>query len=345
MRLLVVDLASSSKTWSLPPAGAERIRREAPRDWQVRIVEAPTISDGDGNQNPSRESIDAIRDAEVYAGFGIARPLFLEARGLRWVHSAAAGVGSALFPEMVASDVRFTNSAGIHAVPIAEWVVGGVLYLLRGFDIATARQREARWDKAPFIGADAPLRELGECRALIVGAGGLGSTIASRLAAFGTRCTGVRRRPDRGVPEGFDRVVGAEAEALDAAIPEADLLILAAPQTSTTRGLIGSARIARLPRGAIVVNVARGALLDEDALADAIETGALRGAALDVFAEEPLPATSRLWRMASVVITPHVSAVSPGGFWQRELDLLIDNWHRYVRGEPLRNLVDKQAGY
>ena len=345
MRLLVVDLASSSKTWSLPPEGAERIGREAPGGWRVQIVEAPTISDGDGNENPSRESVEAIRDAEAYAGFGIARPLFLEARRLRWVHSAAAGVGSALFPEMVGSDVQFTNSAGIHAVPIAEWVIGGVLFLLRGFDIATVQQREATWDKTPFIAADAPLRELGECRALIVGAGGLGSAIAGRLAAFGTRCTGVRRRPELGVPAGFDRVIGATADALDAAIPEADLLILAAPQTSATRGLIGRERIARLPHGAIVVNVARGALLDEDALADAIETGALRGAVLDVFAREPLPATSRLWRLSSALITPHVSAVSPGGFWRRELDLLIENWHRYVRGERLRNLVDKHAGY
>ena len=345
MPLLVVDLASSSKTWSLTPDGAERIRGAAPPGWEVRVVQAPTISDGDGNPRPSPESVEAIREAEVYAGFGISRGLFLEGRRLRWVHSAAAGVGSALFPEMVAGDVLFTNSAGIHAVPIAEYVAGGVLYLLRGLDIATARQRERRWDKAPFVGGDAPVRELGDCRALIIGAGGLGSAIATRLAAFGARCTGVRRRPELGAPEGFERVIGPEPEALDAAIPDADILILAAPQTSATRGLIGRGRLARLPRGAIVVNVARGALLDEDALADAVEAGTLRGAVLDVFAEEPLPPGSRLWGLPSILITPHVSAVSPGGFWRRELDLFIENWRRYVRGEPLRNLVDKHAGY
>ena len=223
--------------------------------------------------------------------------------------------------------------------------MGGVLYLLRGLDIALERQRERRWDKAPFIGGESPIRELGECRVLVVGAGGLGSAIASRMAAFGARCTGVRRRPELGVPEGFDRVIGPDAQSLDAAIPETDILILAAPQTSTTRGLVDRARLARLPRGAIVVNVARGALLDEEALADAIESGALRGAVLDVFAEEPLPPGSRLWGLPSILITPHVSAVSPGGFWRRELDLFIENWRRYVRGEPLRNLVDKHAGY
>jgi phosphoglycerate dehydrogenase-like enzyme len=345
MRRLVVDLAAQAKTWSLSTEGADRIRQAAPADWDVRVVRAPTISDGDGNARPSEEAVEAIRDAEVYAGFGISRSLFLEARALRWVHSAAAGVGSALFPEMLESEVLFTNSAGVHAVPIAEYVAGGILFLLRGFDVARERQREARWDRAPFIDSEVPIREMGDCRALIIGAGGLGSAIATRLAGLGARCTGVRRRPELGSPPGFDRVVGPEPAALDAEIPRADLLILAAPQTPHTRGLIGRERIARLPGGAIVVNVGRGALLDEEALADAVEEGALRGAVLDVFAEEPLPAASRLWALPSVLITPHVSAVSPNGFWRRELDLLLDNWRRYVHGEPLRNLVDKRAGY
>lgn len=343
--LAVVDLAAQSRNWSLPTEGAERIRAAAPAGWEVRILDAPTSNEGDGNARPSPQAVEAIRDAEVYLGFGIARPLFLEARGLRWVHSAAAGVGSALFPEMVAGEVLFTNSAGVHAVPIAEHVVGGVLFLLRGLDVAVDLQREGRWDKAPFVGGEVPVRELGECRVLIVGAGGLGSAIAERMAAFGARCTGVRRRPELGTPRGFDRVIGTDAADLDHAFPGTDVLVLAAPQTSATQGLIGRERLARLPAGAIVVNVARGALLDEEALADAIEREALRGAVLDVFAREPLPVESRLWGLRSVLITPHVSAVSPGGYWRRELDLFIDNWGRYVRGEPLRNLVDKRAGY
>ena len=344
-RLAVVDLAAQSRNWSLPPQGAKRIRAAAPPEWEVRILDAPTSNEGDGNARPSAESVDAIRDAEIYLGFGIARPLFLEARALRWVHSAAAGVGSALFPEMVSGDVLFTNSAGVHAIPIAEHVVGGVLFLLRGLDVAVDLQREGRWDKTPFVGGGVPIRELGDCRTLIVGAGGLGGAIAERMAAFGARCTGIRRRPERGAPRGFDRVIGADADSLDQALPEADILVLAAPQTTATQSLIGRERLARLPAGAIVVNVARGALLDEEALADAIEHDTLRGAVLDVFAQEPLPPESRLWGLRPVLITPHVSAVSPGGYWRRELDLFIDNWGRYVRGEPLRNLVDKQAGY
>ncbi|HUF28995.1 MAG TPA: D-2-hydroxyacid dehydrogenase [Gemmatimonadaceae bacterium] len=343
-RLLVVDLASSSRNWALPPEGERRIRDSAPEGWDVRVVSAPTVSDGDGNARPSDEAMEAIASAEAYVGFGIGRPLFAAARSLRWIHSAAAGVGSALFPELVRSDVLFTNSAGVHAVPIAEHVAGGVLYLIRGFDIAVDQHRAGRWDKAPFVNGGV-IRELGECRVLIVGAGGLGVEIARRLACFGAQVTGIRRRPELGVPSGFERVIGPDPAELERALGEADILVLAAPQTSGTERLIGRERLARLPAGAIVVNVARGALLDEEALADAVEDGRLRGAVLDVFGEEPLPPTSRLWRSPSILLTPHVSAVSPGGFWRRELDLFIDNWRRFVRGGPLRNLVDKQAGY
>src|SRR4051812_9672359 len=127
-RLLVVDLAARSKNWALTPAGEETLRAATPPGWRVQLVRAATNSDGDGPREPSAESMDAIRSAEVYFGFGVPRPLFLAARQLRWVHSAAAGVGNALFEEMVASDVILTNSAGVHAVPMAEYVVAGVLH-------------------------------------------------------------------------------------------------------------------------------------------------------------------------------------------------------------------------
>ena len=344
-RILVVDVNVPSPAWSFPAEGEERLREAALPGWDIRVVRAPTVSDGDGNSRPSAESLEAIADAEVYLGFGISRPLLAAAPSLKWVHSAAAGVGSALFPEMLERDVLFTNSAGVHAIPIAEHVVGGVLYLLRGFDVAVDRQRGSRWDKTPFVSGELPIRELGECRVLIVGAGGLGSAVAERMAPFGARVTGVRRRPELGVPAGFEDVIGPESEALDKSLADTDILILTAPQTPATTGLIGRERLARLPRGGIVVNVARGALLDEEALADAIEAGALRGAVMDVFRKEPLPASSRLWASRSVLITPHVSAVSPSGYWRRELDLFVENWRRYVRGGPLRNLVDKRAGY
>src|SRR5262245_39170660 len=148
MPLLVADVAARSKNWSLPPEGADRLREATPAGWNLHIVKSPTSSDGDGPPRPSDEVMEAIRDAEAYFGFGIPRELFVEAKKLRWVHSAAAGVGTALHEEMRRSDVILTNSAGIHAIPIAEYAVAGILHFLRGFDVAIDQQRQAKWDKA-----------------------------------------------------------------------------------------------------------------------------------------------------------------------------------------------------
>ena len=343
MSLLVVDGNATSRTWSLTPEAEQRIRNAAPAGWEVYVVAAQTSSDGDGPVGSSNEVVRAIPDAEVYLGFGIPRALFLAARQLRWVHSAAAGVGSALYPEMLASDVLLTNSAGVHAVPIAEYVVAGVLYFTRGLDIAREQQTRAHWDKQRFVAGDSPLREIDRARVLIVGAGGLGTEAAKRLTALGASCVGVRRRPALGTPPGFARIVGPQS--IDEELRGADIVVLTTPLTDATRGLLTAERLDLLPRHAIVVNVARGALVDEEALTERLAKGRLRGAVLDVFQEEPLAPDSRLWQLRSALVTPHISPVSPGRFWARELDLFLDNWRRYARGEPLRNVVDKHAGY
>ncbi len=342
-RLLVVDLKARSRNWALTGDGEARLLAAVPEGWRIRMVGSPTSSDGDGPPQPSDEVMSAIEDAEVYFGFGIPRPLFLAAKRLRWVHSAAAGVGTSLHAEMMASDVVLTNSAGVHAIPIAEYVVAGVLHFLRGLDIAADQQRRGEWSKAEFVRLDAPLREMDTVRALIVGVGGLGGESAKRLTALGARCTGVRRRVGAPLPEGFERVIGLDA--IDAALSEHDVIVLAAPATEETIGLLTATRLDRLPRSAIVVNVSRGVLVDEAALAERVADGRIRGAVLDVFQHEPLASTSPLWQLRSVLLTPHISPVSPGRFWPRALDIFLDNWRRYVRGEPLVNLVDKRAGY
>jgi phosphoglycerate dehydrogenase-like enzyme len=342
-RLLVLDLAATSKNWALTLDGERRILDETPPGWRVHVIRAPTSSDGDGPPRPSDEVMEAIRHAEVYYGFGIPRLLFLEAPQLRWVHSAAAGVGTALHAEMLASDVILTNSAGIHAIPIAEYVVGSLLHFLRGLDMVIDQQHRAEWNKAPFVRMDSVLREMDSVHALIVGVGGIGGAAAERLSALGATCTGVRRRVGLGPPAGFARVVGLEQ--FEAELPNHDVVVLAAPLTGDTSGLLTAERLDLLPPSAIVVNVARGALLDQDALAERLASGRLRGAALDVFNQEPVPTTSRLWGLRQVVLSPHISPVSPGRFWPRQLDLFLDNWRRYSLGEPLRNIVDKRAGY
>ena len=339
----MVDLAARSKNWALTPDGERRILAATPAGWRVHIVRELTSSDGDGPPRPSDESMEAIRDAEAYFGFGIPRLLFLENRRLRWVHSAAAGVGSALYPEMLASDVLLSNSAGIHAIPIAEYVTAGVLHFFRGLDVAAAQQHERRWDKQFFVAADSPVREVTDARVLIIGTGGIGTECGKRLSALGARCVGIRRHPERGAPEGFARVAGVEA--LDAELREADVVVIAAPLTPASTGLLNAERLKSLRRGAILVNVARGALVDEGTMAQLLAAGHLRGAVLDVFHHEPLAGDSPLWQLRNALLTPHISPVSPGNFWPRALDVFCDNWRRYDRGEPLRNLVDKQAGY
>ncbi|HEY9426743.1 MAG TPA: D-2-hydroxyacid dehydrogenase [Gemmatimonadaceae bacterium] len=343
MRRLVVDLRARASAWALPPHGADRLRDATPPGWEIVFVDALTSSDGDGGAAPSDEVRAAVAETEAYFGFGMARTLFTGAPRLRWIHSASAGVGGLLFTEVRASDVIVTNSAGVHAVPMAEYMLGGILYLLKSFDIAVEHHRAGTWDKNAFAGPGSTLRELRDCRVLIVGAGGIGSALATRLTMLGSRCTGVRRHPERGVPEGFERAVGPDE--WHELLPETDVLVVAAPATSETKSMVTGDVLDRLPADAILVNVARGSLLDERALVERLSAGRLRGAVLDVFEEEPLPASSPLWGLSRVLLTPHVSAVSPHDFWERELALFVGNWNRYVEGREMMNVVNKEAGY
>ena len=342
-RRLVLDLAATSKNWALTPAGEERIRAGAPPGWEVLAVRAATSSDGDGPPRASAEALQAIEDAEAYFGFGFTADLLQAARRLRWVHSAAAGVGNVLRSGIADTGVLLTNSAGIHSIPMAEFIIGGLLHFMRGLDVAIDQQRRGEWSKAFFVADESPLRELGDTRVLIVGTGGIGQATATRLSALGATCVGVRRRPELGTPPGFAAITGPGG--LDEELTRAEVLVLAAPLTSDTGRLMTRERLERLPTGAIVVNVARGALMDEEAVAELLERGRLRGAVLDVFTEEPLSPQSRLWTLRSALVVPHVSPVSPGRFWPRSLELFLDNWHRYASDQPLRNLVDKHAGY
>jgi phosphoglycerate dehydrogenase-like enzyme len=339
---LVVDLVATSRNWALPDAGEARIREAAPPEWEVVVSRSPTLTHGDGGHPPTPEVLRAIPEAEVYFGFGVARELFQAAARLRWIHSAAAGVGSLLFDEVRDSDVIVTNSAGVMGDTIADQAMAGILYFVRNLDVAADQQRRAEWNKAPFV-EDQSVRELAECRALVVGTGGIGSAIARRLNAFDCPVVGLRRRPELGAPPGFQRVAGLDR--IETELVRADIAVLATPLTPLTHRVLSARRLDCLPRNAIVVNVARGGLIDEAALAERLATRRLRGAVLDVFDVEPLPPDSPLWGLSSVLITPHVSAVSPRLFWKRELDLFLDNWQRYRNGQPLRNHVDKDAGY
>lgn len=343
MRRLVVDLQSSVPTMALPGWAADRLRAATPDGWELVIVQSPTDSSGDGTSAVSDETMAAVGCAEAYVGYGLPASLVAAAPQLQWAHSASAGVGSLITPELLSAGLVLTNSAGVYAEGMADTVLAGVMYFVRGLDHAVRLQQAGTWDTRPFQSPPHAVREIAGLRVLVVGAGGIGSAVATRFTALGASCTGVRRRPSLGVPAGFARVVGPEA--IDAELASADVLVLAAPLTEASRGLMDAHRLALLPTGAVVVNVARGALLDDDALLAALDRGTLRGACLDVFPREPLPKSSPYWSHPRVLVTPHVSGASPERHWHRALVLFEDNWRRWVAGEPLRNVVDSTAGY
>ncbi|HEX7243478.1 MAG TPA: D-2-hydroxyacid dehydrogenase [Longimicrobiaceae bacterium] len=340
-RRAVIDLRDARPLWALPDWALAEIRAAFPPEWETVAVDAHSDGRGDGG-GPSPEALAAVPGAEVYMGYGIPPELFRAAGdGLRWVHSGAAGVGGALYPEMRDSRVVLTNSAGMHAEPIADTVLAMALHFARGLDFAVRAQAERRWDKASFEAADAPVRETGELAVGILGLGGIGRAVARRFAALGARVLATRRG-EGDAPEGVELVRGDGA--LGRLLEASDVLVVAVPDTPETRGMLGRAELERLPRGAVLVNVARGRVLDEDALVEALREGRLRGAALDVFAREPLPAESPLWGLSNVLVTPHVSGTSHR-YWRRETGLVVENVRRYLAGEPLLNTVDKHAGY
>ena len=340
-RRLVVDLQSPRAAWRIPPARVDAIRDALGPGWTLVEVHATAASDGDGGSGTT-EAVAAARGAEIYLGYGVPQGVLEAARGtLRWAHSGTAGVGASL-PHLRGTGVILTNSAGVHAEPIADWVIAAVAYFARGLDWMLEAQRAGRWAKDEFTDLRRPVRELSELRLGIFGLGGIGGAVARRGMALGMRVAGVRRRPERGGPDGV-AWVGPFAE-LPRLAAESDCLVITAPHTGVTAGAVGRAVLERLPADAIIVNASRGSLLDEAALLDLLDRGRLRGAALDVFALEPLPPGHRFWGHARVLVSPHVSAVT-SRFWERETGLIVSNIRRYLAGVPLANVVDLDAEY
>ena len=354
----VLDMTDRRPIWAMPDWVPDQIRDALPASWTLEVVEEETDGSGDGAARVSEHVLSLVADAEVYFGYGIPAELLDAGKGLRWAHSGAAGVGSSLTPTMVESSVVFTNSAGVHAPPMAETVLAMLLHFTRGLDLAGESQRRGEWSTDPFYVAGAPLRELSSMTVGIVGFGGIGREVARRVASLGARVIAVKRNPARAGEANLEPVAGGGVlgsriemvwgeSGLDAVYRECDAIVVAAPDTPETRGMIDARALGRMKPGAIVLNVARGRLVDEDALIGALTEGRIRGAGLDVFTTEPLPPESPLWGLPSVVITPHVSAVTRG-FWRRETDLITRNLDRYLRERPLEeweNVVDKKAGY
>ncbi|MFQ5679794.1 MAG: D-2-hydroxyacid dehydrogenase [Gemmatimonadota bacterium] len=327
--------------WSVPRRSLGTIREALGQEWELRSLEVELYAPGDGAASPPAELLQAIRRAEVYCGFGIQREAFLAGQELRWVHSGTAGVGASLFPEMRASDVLFTNSAGVYAEPMAEHAIAMILHFARGLDVAAAGARERVWRHPALAGRGSLVREVSGSTLTVVGLGGTGRAVARRAAALGMRVVAIRR--NRGIsPPGVEVTYGPEG--LPKALSEAEFVVLTLPETPETEGLIGAPELAAMGPECVLINLSRGGVVEETALIRALEEGRLRGAGLDVFRREPLPQESPLWRLENVLITPHTSGVSPR-FWERETALIVRNIGHYLAGEPLENRVDKELGY
>jgi len=344
---VVLDLLDLRPIWAIPDWAVEEIRTALPEGWTLHSAVSPADGSGDGRgMPPDPQLLEAVRGARAYIGYGVAPEVIEAGSGsLEWVHSGSAGVGSSLHDAMRRSGVRFTNSAGIHGPPIAETVVAMLLYFFRGLDLAAAAQRRGEWHPEPFFRADTPVREISGATVGVVGYGGIGREVGERLRTLGAVVLGLRRSavPADSIP-GVEMLHGMGEEGLGVLLDRSDAVVITAPETPETRGLLSRERLARLRPGAVIVNVARGSLVDEEALLEGLRSGRIRGAGLDVFGTEPLLAGSPLWACPSALITPHVSGVSHG-FWRREVDLILENLRRWQAGQPFRNEVNFDLGY
>ncbi len=325
MITVLVAIFSENVAWTFPAGKVEELRRRFPG---ARFLYAPD----------EQSMVRFIPDAEVAFTSCLTPPAFAVARNLRWIHSPAAGVGSMLFPEVRTSDVLLTNSRGIAAVAVAEHAFALLFSLSRGIGTAVRRQAARVWAQDEL--SSLPVLQ-GSCLG-IVGIGAIGQQMARIGSALGMRVIAARRRPALPRPPFVDHVVGAEA--LEALLREADAVMLAAPLTAETRNLVGSRELAWMKRTSWLVNVARGKMVRESDLVDALRSGTIAGAGLDVFEHEPLDAASPLWTMPNVVVSPHVGGFRQG-YWDAALEVFASNLDAYLRGGALANQVDREAGY
>lgn len=280
---------------------------------------------------------EGIADADAVLGNRWFLQSLPRARKLRWMQSPSMGVDWVLEGGEALRDVVVTCARGVYDEEVSEHATALLLALVRGLHRSRDDQRRGVWSRAP-------LGTVVGMTALVLGQGGVGRGVARRLAALGARPEGVRRLQEGPARIGADGFPVHGPATWRGRLPETDALVLALPITPGTRRLVGAAEIASLPRRAFVVNVGRGGTLDEAALLDALRSGAIAGAALDVFEEEPLPPGHAAWSEERLLVTPHV-ARSPETGPRRFEPLFVENVRRFAAGETLLYVVDRRAGY
>jgi phosphoglycerate dehydrogenase-like enzyme len=279
-------------------------------------------------------SIDLVgesTDSRLAAGLATFFEQLHGAPNLRWLHVCSAGADRPVFAELRSRGVRLTTSSGANALEVSHTALAGFLALSRGLPHYMAAQQDNAW--RPMKGDRMP-RDIAGQTAVVIGLGPIGREIARLLATLGMHVIGVRRS-NKPVPECAEVIPFTQ---LDSVLPRADCLVLACPITPETRGLVDARRLTLLPRGAYLVNVARGAVVVEEDVIAALRSGQLGGAFLDVFATEPLPVDSPLWDLPNTLISPHSAGYS-SGLHGRTLQVFAENLRRFLAGDELRNEV------
>ncbi|USZ67788.1 D-2-hydroxyacid dehydrogenase [Halorussus salilacus] len=295
---------------------ADDIRERLP-DADVRVARTP------------KQERDLIARAPVVTGMEISEDLLAHAEDLKLFACAYAGTGHLPLDALDERGVAVTNASGVHGPNIGEHVVGNVLVFARRLHEGWRRQQNREWRHFKA-------GELQGSTVTVVGLGAIGHAVVERLQGFGVDTVGVRYTPEKGGPT--DEVVGFDDEAFHGALARTDYLVLACPLTETTRGLVGREELTTLPPEAVLVNVARGPVVETDALLSALRKEHIRGAALDVTDPEPLPEDHPLWNLENCLVTPHCSGHTPE-YYARTADIVAENVRRLEDGEELENRV------
>ena len=268
------------------------------------------------------------------------RAALAASRKVRWVHSRSAGLDNLWFPELVESDVVLTNGRGVFSASLGEFVLGAILYFAKDFRRMVRSQVSGVWD--PF-----DLEEVAEQTVGIVGYGDIGRAVASRVRALGMRVLATKRHvPEAGMRASQDDLVEEfyRPEARREMLARSDYVVATTPLTEQTRHMISDAEFAAMKASAVVINVGRGPVIDEAALLRALRSGRIKGAALDVFEEEPLPKGHALYAMENVLLSPHC-ADHTADWLEQAMRFFLEQYGRFEKGEALKNVVNKRLGY
>jgi len=328
MKLLVV-VHHRFDLWNVPAWILEKLQTDFP---QIEVVHRTNY---DGIEKD-------LRNSEILFAFSLRPEQFKAARKLHWIHAPTAAVHQLLFPELVESDVVLTNAHEVHGPVVAEHVVALIFALAKKIPQAARLQQKRLWGQDAIWNDGPRPREVTGATLGLIGVGSIGRRVARMASAVGMRVIAVREHPQKEKPEGIIAVY-APAQ-IDDLLAQSDYVVMAAPLTESTRGLMNADRLAAMRPEAYLINVGRGPQVDEAALADALRNGRIAGAALDVFEREPLPAESPLWALENLLITPHTAGLTEK-LWQRHYSLFSENLRRYLAHEPLLFVVDKHKGY